>query len=311
MAMCERFMISSGSGQRLDARLWTPEGKPRAVVQLVHGMGEHIGRYDDLAAALNAAGIAAAGHTQLGHGSKAPIRGYLADRGGWRHLVEDVHRLRGVIQERYPDVPYFLLGQGMGGLVVRCCLAKHGEGLRGAVLLGQGVPSARTLTLGRIIAGINCCLGGRRKPSETLEQLAFGWCGKPFQPLRTDYDWLSRDSAQVDRFMGDEYCSLTMTSGGYRDVLRGIRYAEEVQTLQHTPKMLPLLFLSGDHDPLGGMGQAVETLAQRYRDAGCQQVEVRLYPDSRHDVLHESDRAKVFRDVIIFVDECCNRGLRG
>lgn len=306
MAVCERFMISSGAGQRLDARLWTPEGKPRAVVQLVHGLGEHIARYDDLAAALNAAGIAAAGHTQLGHGSKAPIRGYLADRGGWQHLVEDVHRLRGVIQEKYPDVPCFLLGQGMGGMVVRCYLAVHGEGLRGAVLLGQGVPAARTLRLGRLIAGINCFLGGKRKPSETLEQLAFGHCGRPFQPLRTDYDWLSRDSAQVDRFMGDEYCSLTMTSGGYRDVLRGIRRAEDPRTFQQTKETLPLLFLSGDHDPLGNMGHAVETLAQRYRDAGSRQVEVRLYPDSRHDVLHETDRTKVFRDVIIFVDEHCN-----
>lgn len=306
MSRCERFMISSSAGQVLDARLWMPQGSPRAVVQIVHDVAEYIGRYDELARALNAAGIAVAGHTQLGHGAKAPVKGHLAEKDGWRCLVEDVRRLRGVIREQCPGVPCFLLGQGMGATVVRCCLAQQGCDVQGAILLGAGESEHRKIRAGLALAHMLCLFGGRAKPSETLDEMFFGPCRKAIDPARTAFDWLSRDGAQVDRYLADEYCGLMLTAGGWRDVLRGAGRAQDPQTLLRTPKGLPLLFLSGEADPLCDRGQRTERLAQAYRAAGVTHTETRLYPDCRHDLLHEADRTRVFRDVIIFVDEHCS-----
>lgn len=305
MSSCERFMISSESGQRLDARLWKPHGQVRAVVQFVHGMAEHAGRYEEFARVLNAAGIAVAGHTQLGHGAKAPVRGFFAARHGWDCLVADVRRLQGVVREQYRGVPYFLMGQGMGSLLVRCCLAQQTESLQGAILIGSCDCPDGKIRFGKALARMKCFFGGKRKPMEWMEQMDLRRFCKPFEPIRTEFDWLSRDAVQVERYLADEYCGFPLTGGGYRDLFRGIQRMKRPEILRRTPKEIPLLMLTGDHDPVGDMGRSVEKAAQAYRDAGCTSVEVRSYPDSRHDLLHEIDRAKVFRDVIIFVDEHC------
>lgn len=304
MPACERFMISSTAGPLLDARLWKPEGKPRAIVQFVHGMAEHIDRYNELARALCQAGIAAAGHTQLGHGPRADLPGYFADKHGWQHLINDVHRLRGVVQEQYPGVPYFLLGHSMGSFVVRCYLAQHAKGLSGAIISGTGHFEPGLVTAGLTAASITCFFGGKKRPSAFLDQMVFSSNNKPFMPARTDFDWLTRDKAMVDLYLADEDCGFIFTGGGFRDMFSGLKEMIQPRTLQQTPKDLPLLFISGDRDPVGGMGQGVEKVADAYKRTGHDKVQLQLYPDSRHEVLNEIDRAKVFRDVIIFVDEC-------
>lgn len=303
MPVCERFMISSTAGPVLDARLWKPQSTPRAVVQFVHGMAEHIDRYEEFARALNAAGIAAAGHTHLGHGPKAEVQGYFADRDGWQHLVDDIHRLRGVVQEQYPGVPYFLLGHSMGSFVVRCYLAEHPQCISGAILCGTGHFEKSTVSAGLAAAQLLCLLGGRKKSSNFLDKMAFSGNNKAFLPARTDFDWLSQDEGEVDQYLADEHCGFIFTAGGFRDLFRGLRRMINPETLQRTPKDLPLLFLSGDRDPVGDMGQGVEKVAQAYRDAGLHTVQVQLYHDNRHELAHEKDRTRFFRDVIIFVDE--------
>jgi alpha-beta hydrolase superfamily lysophospholipase len=274
------------------------------VVQFVHGMAEHIDRYDEVARALCAAGIAAAGHNHLGHGRRADTKGYFADKNGWQHLVDDVHRLRGVVREQYPDVPYFLLGHSMGSFVVRCYLAQHAQGLQGAILTGTGHFEKGMVASALAVSRLICLFGGKKRPAALMDQLTFSGNNKPFLPARTDFDWLTRDEAMVDRYVADENCGFIFTGGAFRDLFLGIRRMNQPATVQHTPKELPLLFLSGDRDPVGGMGLGVEKVAQAYRSAGHTKVQLQLYPDSRHEVLNETDRAKVFRDVIIFVDEC-------
>lgn len=304
MAACEKFTFSSTAGPALDARLWRPEGAPRAVVQLVHGMAEHMDRYDPVARRLNRAGLAVIGHTHLGHGPRAQRQGYFSDHDGWQHLIDDVHRLRGIAQEQFPGLPYLMLGHSMGSFVTRCYLQEHGEGLAGAMLSGTGHFDRKTVTAALAAANLVCLFGGARKPSALIDRLAFGGYNKPFAPCRTDFDWLSRAEAEVDKYVADPYCGFLFTGSGYRELFRGLKRLTDLDALKRMPPELPLLLFSGDSDPVGGMGRGVEQVAREMRDAGMKHVEVRLYPGGRHEILNETNRDEVVRDVIIFVEQC-------
>ncbi|MBQ8655322.1 MAG: alpha/beta hydrolase [Clostridia bacterium] len=303
MAACEKFLFSSTAGPLLEAKWWKPEGKPRAVVQLVHGMAEHIGRYEKLARMLTAADFAVVGHDQLGHGPRAQVKGFFADRDGWQHLIDDVQRLRGIAQEQYPVVPYILLGHSMGSFVTRCCAAEHGEGLAGVILCGTGSLPEGTLKAGAAAAKLISLLGGRKKPSNFLHGAGFGGMNRHFRPVRTDWDWLSRDAAEVDKYVADSNCGFVFTAGGFGDLFRGMRRIAAPESFRGVPKELPLLLISGDRDPVGGMGRDVERIAQAYRDAGMTRVQARLYPEARHELFHELDSARAMRDVVIFIEE--------
>lgn len=304
MAACEKFTFSSTAGPALDARLWRPEGTPRAVVQLVHGMAEHMDRYDPVARRLNRAGLAVVGHTHLGHGPRAQRQGYFADHNGWQHLIDDVHRLRGIAQEQFPGLPYLMLGHSMGSFVTRCYLQEHGEGLAGAMLSGTGHFDRKTVTAALAAANLVCLFGGARKPSALIDRLAFGGYNKPFAPCRTDFDWLSRAEAEVDKYVADPYCGFLFTGSGYRELFRGLKRLTDLEALRRMPPELPLLLFSGDSDPVGSMGRGVEQVAREMRDAGMKHVEVRLYPGGRHEILNETNRDEVVRDVIIFAEQC-------
>ncbi|MGN0745247.1 MAG: alpha/beta fold hydrolase [Aristaeellaceae bacterium] len=304
MAACEKFTFSSTAGPALDARLWRPEGEPRAVVQLVHGMAEHMDRYDPVARQMNRAGLAVVGHTHLGHGPRAQRQGYFANHDGWQHLIDDVHRLRGIAREQFPGLPYLLLGHSMGSFVTRCYLQEHGEGLAGAMLSGTGHFDRKTVTAALAAANLVCLVGGARKPSPLIDRLAFGGYNKPFAPNRTDFDWLSRAEAEVGRYIADPYCGFLFTGSGYRELFRGLKRLTDLEALKRMPKELPLLLISGDSDPVGGMGRGVEQVAREMRDAGMKHVEVRLYPGGRHEILNETNRDEVVGDVIRFVEQC-------
>ncbi len=301
MVTRQTLPLTSTTGQALDARLWLPEGEIRAVVQLVHGMAEHIDRYDAPARALAEAGFAVVGHTHLGHGPKAVIQGHFADADGWQRLIDDVHRLRLTAQERFPGLPYFILGHSMGSFVTRCYLQEHGDGLSGAVLSGTGYFGKGMVTAALAVSNLVCLLGGARKPSPLIDRLAFSTSNKPFAPNRTAFDWLSRDEAQVDRYIADPYCGFLFTGSGYRELFRGLNRLTKPEGLKRMPKNLPVLFFSGDHDPVGAMGEGVERVADQFRQAGMTDVTVHLYPDGRHEMFNELNRASVYADLIAWL----------
>lgn len=297
MVTCEKGTFPSVTGQELDCRLWLPEGEIRGVVQFVHGMAEHIDRYDAPARALAEAGYAVAGHTHLGHGEKAAILGHFADKNGWQDLIEDVHALRCRTQARFPGLPYFILGHSMGSFVTRCYLIDHGEGLTGAVLSGTGYFPPATVHAGLALANVICLFGGARKPSNLINQVAFSASNKPFAPARTPFDWLNRVDAEVDKYIADPYCGFVFTASGYRDLFRGLDRLNRLDDLKRMPKELPVLFFSGGNDPVGSMGTGVNRVADQFRDAGMKNVTVRLYEGGRHEMFNEMNREEVYRDL--------------
>ena len=307
MISCRSFTIPSTAGPSLDARMWLPEGQPRAAVQLIHGMAEHIDRYDAPALYLAGQGFLVVGHSHLGHGPNAEIKGYFAEKDGWQRLIDDVHVLRRRTQEEYPGLPYFILGHSMGSFVARCYLREHAEGLAGCVLSGTGVFGRGIASLGVAVSNLVCLFGGAKKPSPLIDKLGFSSSNKPFAPNRTPFDWLSRDEAVVDQFIADPDCGFPFTGSGYRDLFRGLIRLSDTSEMQGIPKELPLLLFSGDHDPVGGMGEGVKKVAEEFRQAGLRDVTLTLYEGGRHEMFNELNREEVYADLAAWLDRRLKR----
>ena len=292
--------ILSKAGYKLETREWKPEGAPIGVVQLVHGMAEHIARYDWVAKRLNAAGFAVVGHTHLGHGELAELPGWFAKSDGWDALVADVHTLRTQTQQQYPGLPYFLLGHSMGSFVVRTYCQTHESGLAGVILSGTGHFEPLILNVGLFIANVQCAFGGEKKPSKLLESISFMGYNSEWSPARTGFDWLSKDTAIVDKYVADPLCGFPFTAGGYRDMFAGLKrlYPENLKTMD---KDVPIRLFSGASDPVGGRGAGVKTTVAELQAAGVKDVTFTLYENGRHEMLNEVERELVCDDLIAWL----------
>ena len=295
--MAERGTLVSIAGDRLERRLWPAKGEARGVVQLVHGMAEHIDRYEDTALALNEAGYAVVGHNHLGHGEGAPVKGFFAGENGWDALIADVHALRAQTQARFSGLPYFLLGHSMGSFVVRTYCLRHEKGLRGVVLSGTGHFNKPLLMAAGGVAALLCALGMTQKPSRLLQTMSSAGYLKRYADVQTPFDWLTRDREQVRRYMADPLCGFPFTAGGYRDMFSGLRrlYPENLGAMD---KDVPVFLFSGSMDPVGGYGAGVERVAQEIRQAGVKDVTVTLYPDGRHEMFNEINREEAWQGLI-------------
>ncbi len=297
-----RETFSSVTGAQLEKCLWPADGEAKAVVQLVHGMAEHIDRYDGVAKRLNAAGYAVAGHTHLGHGKNAPIKGYFTDENGWDALIDDTHALRKQTQEQFPGLPYFLLGHSMGSFVVRTYCLRYEEGLQGVILSGTGHFARPIVTAGSVIASLQCALGMAKKPSKLLHRMNFSANNRQVENPRTDSDWLSRDAEQVDRYIADPLCGFMFTARAYRDLFTGLKrlYPDRIGAMK---KDIPILVFSGDRDPVGGNGEGVREVVGELKAAGVEDVTLKLYEDARHEILNELNRDEVYHDLIQWMNE--------
>lgn len=297
--MAIRGTFISVTGAQLEKMEW-PVENPKAVVQLVHGMAEHISRYEAAAQALNAAGFAVVGHTHLGHGEKAQKLGYFADQNGWDALIDDVHALRVQTQAAYPGVPYFLLGHSMGSFVVRGYCLLHEQGLSGVILSGTGHFARPILAVGSAVAGLQCALGLAQKPSHLVEKLSSAGNNKGYDDVQTPFDWLSRDRAQVAKYMADPLCGFTFTANAYRDMFGGLKRLYP-QKLGSMVANVPVLLFSGDMDPVGGHGAGVKRVAEEIRAAGVEDVTLKLYAGGRHEMFNELNAPEVYADLIAWV----------
>lgn len=292
----------SVAGQALEYMTWYPQGEAKAIVQLVHGMAEHIARYDEVAKALAKAGYLVVGHTHLGHGKLGDTLGYFGDTNGWDTLLQDVHTLRENTQKEYPKLPYFLLGHSMGSFLTRCYLADHSQGLNGAIISGTGYYAKEIVAMGAMLCKIYMLFGQGKRPAKLIDTIAFSGGNKQFKDAKTAYDWLSRDEHQVRLYIDDPFCGYPFTALGYRDLFTGLKRLSQQATVQKVDKALPLYFLSGGRDPIGENGIGVKRVAQQFIDAGNKSVTVKLYPDGRHEMFNELNKEVVYQDLISWVD---------
>lgn len=299
--MVMKSTFQSTAGDMLQKRVWGIEGEPKGIVQFAHGMAEHIDRYHDTAERLNEAGYIAVGHSYLGHGEGAKVKGYFADENGWDALIEDVHAIRQDMQKQYPSVPYFIFGHSMGSMLIRTYCLKHEQGLAGVILSGTGHFDKMTVTAGSLIANLQSAFGYAKKPSKLIDKISFSAFNNQFKNPRTPNDWLSRDEAQVDRYLADEYCGFVFTAGGYRDMFTGLKrlYPEHLDAME---KDVPILMFSGALDPVGANGVGVTKVAEEIKAAGVKDFTLKLYPEGRHEMLNEINREEVWTDIIAWLD---------
>ena len=296
---------SARDGCSIHALEWAPEGPPRGIVQLVHGISEHIGRYDETARFLAEHGFLVCGEDHLGHGRTVTdgSHGFFAPENGWTLAARDVRALRKLEGARHPNLPYFLLGHSMGSFLTRTYLILWPGTVSGAVLMGTGQEPAPLVALGKRISALECRRLGPRGVSPLVHTLSLGAYNRRFRPSRTPSDWLSRDPAEVDAFLADPLCQSRPTVSLFRDMMGGLQLIARRDQLARMDPSVPVCFLSGQEDPVGGMGRGVEQVVRMFQDAGCRDLSLHLYPGARHELFHEQNRREVWADQLDWLED--------
>lgn len=299
------FASADGTTQ-IKGWVWLPEGEPKAVVQLTHGMAEHIERYDEFARFLAGRGFAVCGHNQIGHGDGVPAdkRGCLPLENGADVLVADVDTLRRLMQARFgTEKPYFLFGHSLGSFITRAYISRHGEGLAGAIICGTGHVPPATSKAGNVVCHLIARFKGVDAVSGILNGMGVGAYAKAIKDAETPLDWLSYNKGNVERYAADPLCGFPFSAGGYATVTSLTGDVCTPAAFERTPKDLPLLFIAGDGDPVGNMGEGVRTAFQMSRDAGIKDTYCIIYEHMRHEILNEDERERVMEDIAGWLEE--------
>ncbi len=298
---CTQNMYKSSNGDtNVTYYILAPEDTEiRGIVQLAHSMCEYFSRYTAFAKYLCGLGFIVCGNDHIGHGAsvtRGSELGFFSTKEGWKYLIEDVKRLTDLMQKRYPDLPYFVLGQGMGSLILRLYLVEYGSRISGCILTGTAGPNATAVSTARLADSVARSRGMTYR-SGFLTNLVYRGFNRKIKQPRTPFDWLSRDETVVSLYQSDEKCNFIFTATGLRDVFTLVAKANANVTFRRTPRELPILFLSGDKDPVGRYGEGVRRVVKLYRGAGIKNIEVIFYKDARHEVLNELGHLSTFGDI--------------
>jgi alpha-beta hydrolase superfamily lysophospholipase len=302
MAMLEtRFLLDRGDGAKIQVYRWSGDGAPRAAVQISHGLAEHAGRYARLAEALTGAGYVVYASDHRGHGPSASAQdlGHFADADGWRKCLDDLWAVNRRIATDGAGSGIFFLGHSMGSFFGQQFISEHGESLVGAVLSGSNGAPAAIADIGRLVARAERWRLGGRGHSPLLLKMLFGDFNKPFQPARTDFDWLSRDAKEVDKYVADPFCGFPFSTQLAIDLLDALKPLTAPATIARIPKALPIYIFSGERDPVG---PNLQGLIAAYRAAGLK-VWTKIYPEARHETLNEINRDEVTADLLAWLNE--------
>lgn len=301
MSIAETYYIPSTNGKnKLRVMVWRPEGEVQAILQISHGMIEHIGRYDDFAKFLAKEHILVVGNDHLGHGESVKNEmelGYFDAEDGSQTVVNDLYEVTKSIKKEYPEVPYFILGHSMGSFMVRRYLMTYGKEINGAIVMGTGHQPDIVLAAGNIIYNVLKRAKGDEYRSKLINALSLDGYNKQFAPNRTNCDWLSRKEEAVDAYINDPYCKFTFTINGFKTIFDTFSFINKRSNITEIPKDLPVFFVAGDQDPVGNKGKGVTKVYKQYEKAGLSKVQLKLYPGSRHEILNDLDKEEVYQDI--------------
>ena len=302
----EEFFFDSRDGEsQIYAVRFEPETEEvRAVVQIIHGMAEYVERYSEFAEFLAERGFVVTGEDHLGHGGSVGKNGtgYFCRKDPATVVVEDVHSLKKMTQERYPSVPYIMLGHSMGSFMLRNYLQCYGSGIQGAIIMGTGVQNPVKLQAARMLAGLMGVFGGRHR-SKFFHNMAFGTYNYGIRFVFTPMDWLSRDWRKVKRYIQDPLCGFIFTINGFQTLFELIRRCQKQKKLALIPKHLPIFVVSGAADPVGDYGDGVKKVVRRLQKAGLTEVILKIYRYDRHELLNERDRETVMEELYGWICE--------
>jgi alpha-beta hydrolase superfamily lysophospholipase len=284
---------------------WSADN-PKAILQVIHGMGEHAGRYNRLAEDLTKEGFVLYANDHRGHGHTAETVdkiGYFEDRHFWNDTQSDLKQLTSIAKAEHPDLPIIALGHSMGSFLLRDYLTTMDQPFVAAIISGTGGDPGALGKVGKFIAKLLGAVYGRATRSEFLRSISFGKFNKEFAPMRTKADWITRDVDVVDEYVADEMCSKTFTNGFWDNMLEGVLKINKKTAFEQTPKDLPIYMFAGERDPVGDFGKGVTEVFNNYKNAGVKHIECTLYPEARHEMLNETNRDEVIASMLSWMNE--------
>ncbi len=294
-------------------RIWEAKGEPKAVLQIIHGMSDHISRYDAFASWLSENGVTVVGDDHIGHGmSSDPSEyGYFGEKDGHKRLVDDEEELRLIVRAKFPELPYFMLGHSMGSFMLRTWLAIYGEksDIAGAIIMGTCGPN-KLLSAGILLTNILKIVKGAKSKSKLLTTMALGPYRKPFKGEPSINSWLSTVPEVAVDYDADPMAGFPFTIGGYRDMFALIEFVTADSWYGMVPKGIPLFICSGRNDPVGDFGRGPEFTFGKLKDAGCS-VELKLYDGMRHEILGETGKDFVWKDMLEFIESDSEMRING
>lgn len=301
----ERTFLSADGRTRVHGYIWRPQGvMPKAIIQLSHGMCEYVLRYTEWAHRFCEAGYVFCGNDHLGHGHTAPDEeelGFTASKNGAAYLVEDLHIMSAIVKAEFPGVPLVLYGHSMGSFAARVYLSHYGEELAAALISGTAGPEQPT-GLALKVAHAVAAMKGERHRSGFLTSLAFGSYNKRFREENDVHAWLTRERSVREAYAKDPFCHFIFTAAGYDTLFTLLNDVSRKEWAQTVSKTLPVLLFAGEEDPVGNYGKGVRKIYERLQKAGCRGVQLRLYPEGRHEMHNETNRDEVFADLITFLE---------
>ncbi len=302
----EFFFSSNEPWQMIHVKRCDPDGEPRAVIQIAHGIAEHAERYADFMEFLADNGFVVVANDHLGHGktvTKEEDKGFFSREDGWNTVVKDMDKLRDIMHREFPNIPYVFFGHSMGSFLTRTYLIQYPDKYDAAIISGTGHQSKLLAASGYAMACLFSKKNGEKSTGNELNGIAFGAYNKGFQPQRTVFDWLSRDNAAVDEYIRDPMCGFVATNGLFRDMMGGILFMIKQENIDKMSKTQPIYFMSGACDPVGENGKGVERAYKAFCQAGLKDVFMRLYPEGRHEMLNELNKEQVYQDILNWLNE--------
>ena len=300
------FYFNSSTGKnKIHARMCVPDAEPRAIVQIIHGIAEYIDRYDEFMSFLADNGIIAVGTDHLGHGKSIESEeqtGFFAYDNGWDYVVRDEEVLRLAMHENYPELPIIVFGHSMGSFMTRTLLIRYPDAFNAAIISGTGNQGAALVNGGLFMGNLVTGLKGAHHYSKFLNNLAFGSYNKIYDNPKTEYDWLSRDEANVQKYIDDPLCGFIPSCSLFRDMMTGVKFITNKKNLTAMNKDMPVYFMSGDMDPVGECGKGVQKAYNNFLEAGMKDVSIKLYPGGRHEMLNDINKDEVYTDILAWLD---------
>ncbi|MBR6331787.1 MAG: alpha/beta fold hydrolase [Dehalococcoidales bacterium] len=304
--MKENIKLPSTDGKhKLHVVIWRPDGEIKGVLQLVHGMVEHIGRYSDFAEYLTTYGFAVVGHDHLGHGHTAlddNDLGNIAKENGSDIMVNDIHEVTSYIKKTFPNVPNHIFGHSMGSFLLRKYLTFYSNDVKSAIIMGTGFMPLYLASTAKLMSRVIKLFKGDRYRSKLLVKLSFGSYNKGFEEEGSSFNWLTRDKAVLKIHDNDKYSMFMFTVNGYQALFDTLIYLAKWKGFNNVRRDLPVFIMSGSEDPVGDKGKGPKKLYEEYKRRGMQNVEIKLYQDARHEILNELDRMTTYKDIVSFLE---------
>lgn len=300
----EYNLKSSNCKHDIYVREWLPEGMPVGVIQICHGVAEHMGRYDEFAKRLADEGYVVSGNDHLGHGKSIKDDsdlGFFGENGGWELAVGDIRKLYERLKERYPRIPYFIFGHSMGSFLARTFIIRYHDGPDGVILSGTGQQASLIVAAGIALAKNEIRSKGVGHTSELVNKVAFGSYNRRIKNNRTEWDWLTSNQESLQNYIDDHLCGFVPTAGLFRDMFTGIKYISSPKNVRRVNKNLPIFLIAGTADPVGDYGKGVLRVHNGYMNAGLEDVTLKLYNGARHELIADFCKDEVFSDVLSWI----------